>query len=177
MRYFWELTKQELGKLLYNKKMWIVIGTLLLLNFSSLMYTEYQSAKDIPFRVYRHVNKTLKNMSDTEKSQYIDREYERAEAYDVITLAESLRGNPQMQFYRESILEENRELYEKYIDEYKEEVKLSEEREVNQNYRIWKEIKEEKEEVEQYPLLLEEIQSKADNLNQISIFQESVDEF
>ena len=61
MRYFWELTKQELGKLLYNKKMWIVIGTLLLLNFSSLMYTEYQSAKDIPFRVYRHVNKTLKD--------------------------------------------------------------------------------------------------------------------
>ncbi len=177
MRYFWELTKQELGKLLYNKKMWIVIGTLLLLNFSSLMYTEYQSAKDIPFRVYRHVNKALKNMSDTEKSQYIDREYERAEAYDVITLAESLRGNPQMQFYRESILEENRELYEKYIDEYKEEVKLSEEREVNQNYSIWKEIKEEKEEVEQYPLLLEEIQSKADNLNQISIFRESVDEF
>ena len=94
MRCFWELCKQEFGKLLYNRKMWIVIGVLLLLNAASLVYTEHQSAKEIPFCEYRNMNKKLSNMSDEEKSQYIDREFERADAFETITFLENLKENP-----------------------------------------------------------------------------------
>lgn len=177
MRCFWELCKQEFGKLLYNRKMWIVIGVLLLLNAASLVYTEHQSAKEIPFCEYRNMNKKLSNMSDEEKSQYIDREFERADAFETITFLENLKENPQMQAYRESALEENKEIYEKYIDQYREQKENVDEVKQSQTFAILNEIKKEKDEVEQYPLLLEEIQSKAENMNQISIFRESVDEF
>lgn len=133
---------------------------------------------EVPYSAYKMLNKEIKDLSEIEKQELINKEYERNNAFSIISniLNNKNSDNTYIREFAESLKNENKELYDKYINQYE-----------TRNYKytgdeskelaFFKEIKREYDECKNYKQIINGILEKAENLETISIFQESKDDF
>ena len=169
-----KIIKHEFLKIFTSKLFLYTLIAFVLTDIVLLIYTRNIIKKDeIPYSAYKILNEEMKDLLEIEKQELINKEYERNNAFSIIS---SILNNTYIREFAESLKNENRELYDKYINEYQ-----------TRNYKytkdeakeltFFKEIKKEYEECKNYKQTISEILEKAENLETISIFQESQDDF
>lgn len=174
-----KIIKYEFLKIFTSKLFLYTLLAFIVANIGILIYTENTIKKDeIPYLAYKMLNEEIKYLSETEKEELINKEYERNEAYSIISniLNNKNSDNEYIREFAETLKNENKELYDKYINEYRNTVyKYTGDK--TKELAFFEEIKKEYDECKHYKLSITEILEKADNLETISIFQESQDEF
>ncbi len=171
--------KYEFLKIFTSKLFLYTLLAFVLADTVILIYTGNIVKKDeIPYSAYKILNEELKDLPESEKEELINKEYERNNAFSIITNIINNK-NSESEYIREfaeSLKNENKELYDKYINEYE-----------NRTYKytgdeakeleLFEEIKKEYDECKNYKNTITGILEKADDLETISIFQESEDDF
>ena len=174
-----DIIKFEFLKIFTSKLFIYTLVIFTLANIIILHYTEIASKEEkIPSSAYKLLNEEIKNLSEEEKGELIQKEYERNYSLNIIDNIKNLRNseNPLMVEYAESVKEENKELYEKYINEY-ENANYKYTGDIAKELSFFEEIKKEYDENKNYKQKIDEILEKAENLETISIFKESKDDF
>lgn len=171
--------KYEFLKIFTNKLFLYTLIFFILADIIILLYTGSSLKNNkVPYYAYRLLNKELENLTEQEKENYINQEYEKIYAFNIIDNVKNLKNNDDeiIKQYAETLKEENKELYEKYIKEFG-----------SQTYKytgdilkekfFWEEIKNEYQKTKNYKRTIEEILEKSENLDTISIFTDSEDSF
>jgi len=174
-----DIIKFEFLKIFTSKLFIYTLVIFTLVNIIILHYTEIASKEEkIPSSAYKSLNEEIKNLSEEEKGELVQKEYERNYSLNIIDNIKNLRNseNPLMVEYAESVKEENKELYEKYINEY-ENANYKYTGDIAKELSFFEEIKKEYDENKNYSQKIDEILEKAENLETISIFKESKDDF
>ncbi len=174
-----KVIKYEFLKIFTSKLFLYTLITFILADIVILIYTGNALKKDeIPYSAYKILNEEIKDLPESEKEELINKEYERNNAFSIITniLNNKNSDNEYMRAFAEELKNENKELYDKYINEYE-----------NRTYKytgdetkeltFLEEIKKEYDECKNYKQMISKILEKAENLETISIFQESQDDF
>lgn len=174
-----KVIKYEFLKIFTSKLFLYTLITFVLADIVILIYTGNAIKKDeIPYSAYKILNEEIKDLPESEKEKLINKEYERNNAFSIITniLNNKNNDNEYMRAFAEELKNENKELYDKYINEYE-----------NRTYKytgdetkeltFLEEIKKEYDECKNYKQMISKILEKAENLETISIFQESQDDF
>ncbi|MCI8620394.1 MAG: ABC transporter permease [Clostridia bacterium] len=174
-----KIIKYEFLKIFTSKLFLYTLIAFVLIDIILLVYTRNTVEKDeVPYSAYKILNKEIKDLLEIEKQELINKEYERNNAFSIISsiLNDRNSNNAYIREFAESLKNENKELYDKYINEYQ-----------TRGYKytgdeakelaFFKEIKKEYEECKNYKQTISEILEKAENLETISIFQESQDDF
>ena len=174
-----KIIKHEFLKIFTSKLFLYTLMVFILANIVLLIYTQNIAKKDeIPYSAYKILNEEIKDLSELEKQELINKEYERNNAFSIISNIVNNKNsdNAYIREFAETLKNENKELYDKYINEYPtggykytgDEAK---------ELAFLKEIKREYEECKNYKQIISEILEKAENLETISIFQEAQDDF
>lgn len=175
-----QIIQYEFLKLFTSRRFIYMAVLLLLADIGILMYTQYDAGKkEIPYAAYKKLNEEIRHMNQKEKGEWIDKQYERIEALDIIHMAKlmSQNSNTEMQNYAEELKNENLELYNRYQEEYRQGADYPYTGEIDKEHMFLSEIKAEYDVTADYSNIIEEILQKAENLEQISIFKNSVNDF
>ncbi len=174
-----KIIKFECIKILTNKLFIYAFLGLILINIAVQIYSNKTlKQNEIPLEAYKKVNSELQNLSENEKEKLITKEYERNFAFGIINNIKNLSKseNEVMREYSNSLKEENIEIYNKYINEY-ENAKFEYTDDIAKEEEFWREIKEEFDSTKNYKNTITDILDKAENLETISIFKQSEDNF
>ena len=113
--------KYEFLKIFTSKLFLYTLIAFILADIVILIYTGNIVKKDeIPYSAYKILNEELKDLPESEKEELIGREYERNNAFGIITNIINNK-NSESEYIREfaeNLKSENKELYDKYINEY-----------------------------------------------------------
>lgn len=170
----------ECLKLFTNKRFRAILLLVLLLDLAILLYGQYQAKQGgVTYSAYKKLNQELKERNQIEKGEYIKKAYERAYAFSLIQSIQSMSNSSdeRMQEFSAGLRRENEELYTAYLEEYHAGAKIYYTKDIESELHFWEEIKQQYDQTADYKKKIEEIQDKAVNLEQISIFRESVDDF
>lgn len=168
-----KIIKFELLKIITNKLFIIIFLILLALNIIFLNYQNYRESKnDIPYKAYKILESELKGKTNEEKGKYINEIYEYTNAINTIYIIETNLKNEDTNIknYAKNLLEENKELYDKYY-------KKSKNPELKYTGNIYSElsflekIKNDYDKVNNYQKTLDSILEKSKTLKNISIFK------
>lgn len=171
--------KYEFLKIFTSKLFLYTLIFFIIADIIILIYTENNLKNNkVPYSAYKLLNKELKNLTEQEKEDFINQEYEKIYAINIIDNIKNLKNsdNEMLRQYSETLEKENKEIYEKYIKEYENQTYKYTGDISKENY-FWKEIKKEYEETKKYKQTIKEIVEKAENLNTISIFKNSENSF
>ena len=173
-----KIIKFEFLKIFTNKLFIFTILALILANIIIIHITNKLNENEIPNSAYKLLNMEIKDLSEEEKGDLIESEYEKNYAYNIINNIKNLENseNDYMREYSESIKQENINLYEKYIDDF-ENATYKYTGDIGKEFSFWEEIKNEYEESKNYTQIVKDILDKAENLETISIFKDSQDDF
>ena len=128
--------KYEFLKIFTSKLFLYTLIFFIIANIIILLYTGNSLKNNkIPNSAYKILNEEIKNLTEQEKENYINQEYEKINAINIIDNIKNLKDsdNENIRQYSETLKEENKELYEKYIKEYE-----------NQSYKYTNDISKEK---------------------------------
>ena len=171
--------KYEFLKIFTSKLFLYTLIAFILADIVILIYTGNIVKKDeIPYSAYKILNEELKDLPESEKEELIGREYERNNAFGIITNIINNK-NSESEYIREfaeNLKSENKELYDKYINEYENRTYKYTGDETKES-QFFEEIKKEYDECKNYKNTITGILEKADNLETIWVFQESEDDF
>ena len=174
-----KIIKHEFLKIFTSKLFLYTLMVFILANIVLLIYTQNIAKNDeIPYSAYKILNEEIKDLSELEKQELIGKEYERNNAFSIISniLNNKNSDNAYIREFAETLKNENKELYDKYINEYPTRgYKYTGDE--SKELAFLQEIKREYEECKNYKQIIIEILEKAENLETISIFQESQDDF
>ena len=174
-----KIIKYEFLKIFTSKLFLYTLIAFVLTNIILLIYTRNIIKKDeIPYSAYKILNEEMKDLLEIEKQELINKEYEKNNAFSIISsiLNNKNSDNEFIRKFAESLKNENKELYDKYINEYQTRI-YKYTKDESKELAFFKEIKKEYEECKNYKQTISEILEKAENLETISIFQESQDDF
>lgn len=170
-----DIIKFELFKIVCNKLFISTIIAFILLNVGVLIYQRSTSKQtEIPYSAYQLLNSKLKHLSENEKKELIQKEHETYLAFSIIATVENLNSNPNegMKAYSQTLKNQNKEIYEKYIQEYANAV-YPYTKDATKEIVFWEEIKKEFDDSQNYKGIIESILEKSQNLETISIFKDS----
>ena len=173
-----KIIKFEFLKIFTNKLFIFTILALILANIIIIHITNKLNENEIPNSAYKLLNMEIKDLSEEEKGDLIESEYEKNYAYNIINNIKNLENseNDYMREYSESVKQENINLYEKYIDDF-ENATYKYTGDIGKEFSFWEEIKNEYGESKNYTQIVKDILDKAENLETISIFKDSQDDF
>ena len=173
-----KIIKFEFLKIFTNKLFIFTLLVLILTNIIIIHVTDKLNENEIPYSAYKLLNMEIKNLSEEEKGNLIENEYEKNYAYNIINNVKNLENseNDYMREYAKSLKQENINLYEKYADDFKN-ATYKYTGEIGKELSFWEEIKKEFEESKNYTKIIKDILDKAENLETISIFKDSQDDF
>lgn len=171
--------KYEFLKIFTSKLFLYTLIAFVLADMVLLIYIGNIIKKDeIPYAAYKMLNEEIKDLSEIEKQERINEGYERNNAFSIISNIVNNKNSDSayIREFVESLKNENRELYDKYINEYEtRDYKYT--KDESKELAFWKEIKREYEECRNYKQIIIEILEKAEDLETVSIFQKSQDDF
>lgn len=171
--------KYELLKIFTSKLFIYTLIAFVLADIGILIYIENIIKKDeIPYSAYKILNEEIKDLSEIEIQELINKEYEKNRAFSIISNILNNKNSEELYIreFVENLKNENRELYDKYIDKYEtRDYKYT--KDETKELSFIKEIKREYDEYKNYKKTISEILEKAENLETISIFQKSQDDF
>lgn len=173
------LVKFEFSKIITSKLFLITFFLLLGINFVFLNYSGYQESKTtIPYQAYRLLENDLKGKTHEEKGKFIREEYERVYGINLIySIQNNLKSeNPGMREYGESLREENKDLYNKYYEESKNNPKFKYTNDSSTELSFLEKIKSDYDKVNNYDKEIQDILDEAENLQGISIFNKTNDD-
>lgn len=168
----YRLTVFELSKVWGKKIFWTILTVLLVLNLFLLWYTTDVKGNISP-QSYHMLMNDLQTKTEREKEVFLNAQYEKATAYRIIEQVKSIEAEQgdASSLIIETLKQEHPGFYEKYINNYNPKEKPL----YTQNYSLeeafFSEILKEYQLVSSYPEFLAEINEKAQNLLQISIFK------
>lgn len=171
--------KYEFIKIFTSKLFLYTLIAFVLADIVILIYTRNAIKKDeIPYSAYKILNKEIKDLTESEKQELINKEYERNNAFSIITnvLNNKNSDNEYIRAFAEELKNQNKEIYDKYINEYENRT-YKYTKDETKEFTFLEEIKKEYNECKNYKQIISEILEKAENLGTISIFQESQDDF
>lgn len=171
--------KYEFLKIFTSKLFLYTLILFVLADIVILIYTENIIKKDeIPYSAYKIFNEEIKDLSESEKQELINEEYEKNNAFSIIStiLSNTNSDAAYIRDFAENLKNENRELYDKYINKYYTRT-YKYTGDESKELAFLKEIKREYDECKNYKQFIVEILDKAENLEAISIFQELQDDF
>lgn len=174
-----KVIKYEFLKIFTSKLFLYTLIVLVLANMVILIYTGNMKKKDeIPYSAYKILNGELKDLPESEKEELINKEYERNNAFSIISniINNKNSDNEYIKEFAENLKKENKELYDKYINEYENRAYKYTGDETKE-LKFFEEIKKEYDECKNYKNTIAEILEKADNLETISIFEKLQDDF
>ena len=173
-----KIIKFEFLKIFTNKLFIFTLLALILANIIIIHITNKLNENEIPNSAYKLLNMEIKDLSEEEKGDLIESEYEKNYAYNIINNIKNLENseNDYMREYSESVKQENKNLYEKYIADF-ENATYKYTGDIGKELSFWEEIKNEYEESKNYKQIVKDILDKAENLETISIFKDSQDDF
>lgn len=174
-----KIIKHEFLKIFTSKLFLYTLIAFVLADIMILIYTTNTIKKyEIPYSAYKILNEEMKDLLEIEKQELINKEYEKNNAFSIISsiLNNKNSDNAYIREFAESLKNENIELYDKYINEYQTRI-YKYTGDESKELAFLKEIKKEYDECKNYKQTISKILEKAENLETISIFQESPDDF
>lgn len=167
------IVKFEFLKIITNRLFILMFVAFWFLNLLFLVYQDYDASKNgIPYKAYKLLDRDLKGKTHEEKGKFIDDVFERAKAINIIYNIENTQNSDNLAIreYAKVLLEENRELYDKYYNEAKNPVwKYTGNSDLELSFL--QEIKNDYDAVNDYQKSLEDILNISDNLKSVSIFK------
>lgn len=173
------IIKFELLKIVTSKLFIYTLLVFTLMDVFVLIYTGNVLKQDeIPYSSYRLLNEQLKTLTKEQKKQLIEEQEEKNSAFSIIDTIRNLQNseNEAMVEYSKILREENQEITEKYMNQYQN-AEYPYTKDASKELAFWKEIKQEFEETERYQETINTILTKAEELETISVFQESINDF
>lgn len=173
------IIKYEFLKILTNKLFQYTCAIFILINICILVYSSYTlKPNEVPYFAYQLLNTKLKHLTEEEKKEFIQTEYEKYNAFDLINKIDNWKKseNEEMREYANTLKEENITIYEKYREEYQD-ATYPFTKDVDTEIQFWEEIKKELDKSQQYQSIIKGILKKAEDLQTISIFKENKDAF
>lgn len=170
----------ELLKVWTKKSFIYAIVFLVSLNIFLLWYINNRvENKDAKIENYKTLNREMKEFSHKQKVEYINRKYNKLEAFDMIEMIKlgEAQQNEERKEYAKERKEKNKELYNKYIEQYEKEKFLDNANSIQKQFRFISKMKEETVKVDSYSDFLGEIKNRSNLLNGISLFQSNQDGF
>lgn len=175
-----ELIKFEFLKIFTSKLFIYTFIVFIIVDAIILQYSiNLEEKNGIPYSAYKILNNEIKSLSEDEKKELIENEYNRIYALNIIDRIKNLSNNENenMRNDANSLKEENKELYEKYLIEYNSNPVFKYTGNLLKEYSFLEQIKLEFDLVNNYDGLRKEIFDKAENLETISIFKTSENDF
>lgn len=174
-----KLIKFEFLKIITSKVFLVPLLVLLSANFIFLNYGSYLETKDgIPYQAYHRMEDDLKGKTIVEKGEFIGEQYERVYAIHIIyNIQNNLKSeNAGMREYGESLREENRDLYDQYYEEAKNDPAFPYTGDITKELTFLEEVKNGYDQINHYQDLIQTILAESDDLQGISIFNEPKDD-
>lgn len=174
-----KLVKFEFLKVVTNRLFLITFFLLLGINFLCLNYDGYKESKvGIPYQAYRLLENDLKGKTNEEKGKFLQKEYERVYGIHLIyTIQNNLKNeSPGMREYGNALREENKELYNKYYEEAKNNPIFKYTKDLYMELSFLEKIKNDYDKVNNYDNEINNILVEANNLQGISIFNKTKDD-
>lgn len=174
-----KLVKFEFLKVITSKLFIITFVLFALCNFIFLSYDNYAESKsNIPYKAYSLLESNLKNKTHEEKGKFIDEIYERVYGINLIyNIQNNLKSeNSGMREYGEYLREENKDLYNKYYEEARNNPTFKYTGDSSIELSFLESVKNEYDKVDNYDSAIDDILVDAKGLQGISIFKESSDD-
>ena len=173
------LVKFEFLKIVTNKLFLITFFLLLGINFVFLNYSGYRESKtSIPYQAYRLLENDLKGKTNEEKGEFLKKEYERVYGINLIyNIQNNLKSeDPGMREYGNALREENKELYNQYYEESKNNPVFKYTKDSYIELSFLEKIKNGYDKVNYYDNEINDILEEAKKLQGISIFNKTNDD-
>lgn len=174
-----KIIKYELLKIFTSKLFLYTFLAFVVTDIAILSYTyNIENKNQIPYHSYKLLNQEIENLTEDEKKELINREYDKILAFSIInSIKISKSSNDEGErIYGESLKEENQKLYDKYINLY-ENANFKYTGDIGKELDFLEKIKLEYEETENYKKNINDILEKAKDLEEISIFKNNQDDF
>lgn len=173
------ILKFEFLKIFTSKLFLYTLFAFIVADVIILVYTTNTSQEnDISYSSYQLLNQQIKDLTQEEKKELIEKEYEKIYAFSIINNIKNMRKseNEEIREYSKVLEKENNKIYENYIQQY-ENATFPYTKDLTKELKFWEEIKQEFEETQNYRKTINDILQKAENLENISIFTENENDF
>ena len=173
------MTFFELYKIWSRKNFLILIAVILIVNIFLLWYVNLSDGTKPELSSYKAFGKDLKQLSEKEKYEYIEKRYEDIQGIqevNEILMCRSLGGEMGKALEKQK-MQEHPGIYEKYYKRYQDRSYLKYTKSLEQENVLIHEIYEEMQKVFSYHCYIKGIQENKNNLGSISVFSKAKDDF
>ncbi len=172
-----KLIKYEMMKLFSKKSLMIFLALLCCVNMGVFIYTQNLD-QTISISAYQKLQTKLDQIPNEKRYIFVETEYEKYNAFEVIEQLITLRIHPQdNQFMIESLLNDYPDVEKKYGELYQQDHTPYYTDYLESDVQFLSHIIDEFEVLYQYPQYIQDIQDKAKTLSGISIFQHDNNSF
>ncbi len=163
--------RYEFHKVLSQKKLVLFLLGLIVVNLISFAYYENMNVT-VPLHAYSQFNQDIQSISNSKRYDYIEKEYEKYNAFLLIEQISQLSIHQEENQYMINDIQNDYPYIEQYKDEYQHGYTLKYASSLESEVHFLESIKDEWNALYQYPQYLENIENKAQTIQNISIFQQ-----